>query len=204
MEKRTYGYARVSSRDQNEERQVKSMKEYGVDERLILIDKESGANFERLEYQKLKQFIRNGDLLVITSIDRLGRNYELITAEWKSLTKDIGVDIVVLDMPLLDTTKNKDTLGSFMSDIVLQILSFVAEQERTHIRARQKQGIDNAKQKGVAFGRPKVHQPENFEQIYKIWKSGEMTAKQAMIELNLKPNTFYKFAKEYRDTDTLL
>ncbi|WP_159649248.1 recombinase family protein [Erysipelothrix aquatica] len=199
MEKRTYGYVRVSSRDQNEERQVKAMIDYGVDERSIFIDKESGATFERQEYQKLKHFLRKGDLLVIMSIDRLGRNYELITDEWKSLTKDIGVDIVVLDMPLLDTTKNKDTLGSFMSDLVLQILSFVAEQERTQIKTRQKQGIANAKQKGVAFGRPKVQQPENFEQIYDTWKNGEITAKQAMIELNLKPNTFYKFAKEFQN-----
>lgn len=156
MKNKVFGYARVSSKEQNEERQLVAFKEYGIDERDIYIDKQSGKDFNREQYSTLKHILRENDLLVIKSIDRLGRNYEMIINEWKDITKNIKADIVVIDMPLLDTRQNKDLLGTFISDLVLQVLGYVAEQERTFIKQRQKEGINIAKNNGIKFGRPKI------------------------------------------------
>ena len=195
MKKKIFGYARVSSKEQNVERQLVAFKEYGIDERDIYIDKQSGKDFNREQYNTLKHILRENDLLVIKSIDRLGRNYEMIVNEWKDITKNIKADIVVIDMPLLDTRKNKDLLGTFISDLVLQILGYVAEQERTFIKQRQKEGISVAKNNGVKFGRPKIEKPLNFDDVVLKWKNKEIKSKEAMELLRLKPNTFYNLIK---------
>ena len=181
MKSKIFGYARVSSKEQNEERQLVAFKEYGIDERDIYIDKQSGKDFNREQYSTLKHILRENDLLVIKSIDRLGRNYE--------------ADIVVIDMPLLDTRQNKDLLGTFISDLVLQVLGYVAEQERAFIKQRQKEGINVAKNTGVKFGRPKIEKPLNFDVVVNQWKNKEIKSKKAMELLGLKPNTFYKMIK---------
>lgn len=191
MKNKVFGYARVSSKEQNEERQLVAFKNYGIDERDIYIDKQSGKDFNREQYNTLKHILRENDLLVIKSIDRLGRNYEMIVSEWKDITKNIKADIVVIDMPLLDTRQNKDLLGTFISDLVLQILGYVAEQERTFIKQRQKEGILVAKNKGVKFGRPKIEKPQDFDIVVNRWKNKEIKSKEAMELLGLKPNTFY-------------
>ena len=196
MKSKIFGYARVSSKEQNEERQLVAFKEYGIDERDIYIDKQSGKDFNRENYITLKHILRENDLLVIKSIDRLGRNYNQIIDEWKDITKNIKADIVVIDMPLLDTRKNKDLLGTFISDLVLQILSYVAEQERTFIKQRQKEGITNAKKNGVKFGRPKIEKPQDFDVVVSRWKNKEIKSKEAMELLGLKPNTFYNLLKD--------
>lgn len=196
MNSKVFGYARVSSKDQNEERQLVAFKEYGIDERDIYIDKQSGKDFNREQYHILKHILRENDLLVIKSIDRLGRNYNMIVDEWKDITKNIKADIVVLDMPLLDTRNNKDLLGTFISDLVLQILSYVAEQERSFIKQRQKEGINNAKNNGIKFGRPKIEKPQNFDIVVNRWKNKEIKSKEAMELLGLKPNTFYNMIKD--------
>lgn len=196
MKSKIFGYARVSSKEQNEERQLVAFKEYGIDERDIYIDKQSGKDFNRENYITLKHILRENDLLVIKSIDRLGRNYNQIIDEWKDITKNIKADIVVIDMPLLDTRKNKDLLGTFISDLVLQILSYVAEQERTFIKQRQKEGITNAKNNGVKFGRPKIEKPQDFDVVVSRWKNKEIKSKEAMELLGLKPNTFYNLLKD--------
>jgi DNA invertase Pin-like site-specific DNA recombinase len=191
-----FGYARVSSEDQNEGRQLEALTAAGVDGRFIFVDKASGKNFDRVEYQVLIRALREGDTLIIKSIDRLGRNYNEITAQWRVLTKEIKAHIKVLDLPLLDTTSNnKDLTGTFISDIVLQILSYVAETERLNIRQRQAEGIKLAKERGQHLGRPKVQVPENFDELYDSWKRGEITATKAMELLNLKRTTFYKLVK---------
>lgn len=195
MKSKTFGYARVSSKEQNVERQLVAFKEYGIEERDIYIDKQSGKDFNREQYNTLKHILRENDLLVIKSIDRLGRNYEMIVNEWKDITKNIKVDIVVIDIPLLDTRKNKDLLGTFISDLVLQILGYVAEQERTFIKQRQKEGISVAKNNGVKFGRPKIEKPLNFDDVVLKWKNNEIKTKEAMELLGLKPNTFYNMLK---------
>lgn len=195
MKSKTFGYARVSSKEQNVERQLVAFKEYGIEERDIYIDKQSGKDFNREQYNTLKHILRENDLLVIKSIDRLGRNYEMIVNEWKDITKNIKVDIVVIDMPLLDTRKNKDLLGTFISDLVLQILGYVAEQERTFIKQRQKEGISVAKNNGVKFGRPKIEKPLNFDDVVLKWKNNEIKTKEAMELLGLKRNTFYNMLK---------
>ena len=197
MKSKIFGYARVSSKEQNEERQLVAFKEYGIDERDIYIDKQSGKDFNRENYITLKHILRENDLLVIKSIDRLGRNYNQIIDEWKDITKNIKADIVVIDMPLLDTRKNKDLLGTFISDLVLQILSYVAEQERTFIKQRQKEGITNAKNNGVKFGRPRIEKPQNFDVVVNRWKNKEIKSKEAMELLGLKPNTFYNMVNSY-------
>lgn len=156
MKNKIFGYVRVSSKEQNEDRQLIAFKEFGIDERDIYIDKQSGKDFNREQYNILKHILRENDVLVIKSIDRLGRNYNMIIDEWKDITKNIKADIVVLDMPLLDTRNNKDLLGTFISDLILQILSYVAEQERTFIKQRQKEGIAAAKNNNIKFGRPKI------------------------------------------------
>lgn len=195
MKSKVFGYARVSSKEQNEERQLVAFKEYGIDERDIYIDKQSGKDFNREQYSTLKHILRENDLLVIKSIDRLGRNYEMIINEWKDITKNIKADIVVIDMPLLDTRQNKDLLGTFISDLVLQVLGYVAEQERTFIRQRQKEGIAAAKNNNVKFGRPKIEKPLNFDDVVLKWKNNEIKTKEAMELLGLKPNTFYNMLK---------
>lgn len=165
-----YGYIRVSSHDQNEDRQRIALQEMNVSEKNIFMDKQSGKDFERPSYKSMVRRMNKDDLLYIKSIDRLGRNYEEILEQWRILTKEKGIDIVVLDMPLLDTRRGKDLMGTFLSDIVLQVLSFVAENERTNIRQRQAEGIAAAKAKGVKFGRPALPYPDNFREIHRAWR----------------------------------
>ena len=183
MKNKIFGYARVSSKEQNEERQIVAFKNYGIDERDIYIDKQSGKDFDREQYNILKHILRENDILVIKSIDRLGRNYNMIIDEWKDITKNIKADIVVIDMPLLDTTKNKDLLGTFISDLILQILSYVAEQERTFIKQRQKEGISTAMNKGIKFGRPTIEKPQNYDIVVSKWKNKEIRTKEAIVHL---------------------
>ena len=195
MEQRKFGYIRVSSKDQNEGRQLEAMKRLDINERDIYLDKQSGKNFERINYQLLKQIIRKGDILYIHSLDRFGRNKEEILKEWNDLTKNTEADIVVMDMPLLDTTQYKDSMGTFIADLVLQILSWMAEEERERIRKRQREGIDLALQNGVQFGRPKVLVSEEFKEVYGKWKAKEITAVEAMKEVGVKKTSFYKLVK---------
>lgn len=200
MENRIHGYARVSTKEQNEARQINALKEFGISERDIYIDKISGKSFDRPEYQRLLNVIRKGDLVVVSSLDRLGRNYTEVQEQWRYITNELGADLKVLDMPLLDTTVNKDTIDSrFISDLVLQILSYVAAKERENIKARQAQGIANAKAQGKVLGRPRAEKPEQWDEIYRQWKEKKITAKAAMKVLGLKPNTFYKFVNEERE-----
>ena len=200
MDVRKFGYIRVSSKDQNEGRQIESMKEKGIDERDIFIDKQSGKDFNRDQYQLLKRIMRKGDVLYIHSLDRFGRNKAKILEEWNDITKNIQADIVVLDMPLLDTTQYKDSLGTLIADLVLQILSWMAEEERDRIRKRQREGIDLALKNGAVFGRPKARVTEEFKEVYDRWKSGEITAVKAMQEIGVKKTTFYKLVREYEET----
>lgn len=196
--KNEYGYVRVSSKDQNEERQIKALLDFGIKEENIFIDKKSGKDFDREQYQLLKQILKRtkNNLLVIKSIDRLGRNYKEIQREWQELTQ--YTDIKVLDMELLDTRLHKDLLGSFISDLVLQVLSFVAEQERTNIKERQAQGIAIAKAQGkYKGGKKRINVPVNFEEEYKKWKLGQQTAKATMEHCLLKRTTFYTIVKEF-------
>ncbi|MGE6415265.1 recombinase family protein [Planococcus kocurii] len=195
MEHRKFGYIRVSSKDQNEGRQLDAMRKMGITERDIYLDKQSGKNFERANYQLLKRVIRKGDILYIHSLDRFGRNKEEILQEWNDLTKNIEADIVVLDMPLLDTTQYKDSMGTFIADLVLQILSWMAEEERERIRKRQREGIDLALQNGIQFGRPAVFVSEEFKEVYRKWKAKELTAVEAMQEAGVKKTSFYKLVK---------
>lgn len=199
MEQKKYGYVRISSKDQNEERQVQAMLQECVKEDRIFIDKQSGKDFNRSEYQTLKRMLKDSpnSLLIIMSIDRLGRNYREILKEWQELTTECKADIKVLDMPLLDTTKYKDLLGTFISDLILQVLSFVAEQERKNIRNRQAQGIATAKANNTKFGRPRAVIPSGFDVEYTRWKNKEQTAVDTMNKLNLKKSTFYELVKRY-------
>mgnify|MGYP004540897033 CR=1 FL=1 len=199
MEQKVYGYVRVSTKDQNEERQIQSMVSYGILQDRIFVDKQSGKDFNRQEYQTLKRMLRDspGSLLIIHSIDRLGRNYKEIIKEWQELITECKADIKVLDMPLLDTTQYKDLLGTFISDLILQVLSFVAEQERNNIRKRQEEGIAVAKAKNVKFGRPVLEIPISFENEYIKWKNGKQTAVETMKRLNMKKTRFYRIVKEY-------
>ena len=194
---KTFGYCRVSSNDQKEDRQLEAMLELGINERDIFVDKCSGKNFDRPQYQALKVQLREGDILVIKSIDRLGRNYKQICEEWREITREIKANIKVLDMPVLDTTRTEGLIGEVISDIVLQLLSYVAEQERAFIKQRQAEGIKLAKEKGKRLGKPPIEYPENWDNVYKVWKSGAITAREAMKQLNLKPTSFYKLAKKY-------
>lgn len=196
-----YGYARVSTKEQNTDRQVQSLKDFGIEEENIFVDKKSGKDFNREEYQLLKRIMKRttNNVLVIKSIDRLGRNYKEIQNEWREITQDLKTDIVVLDMEILDTRKYKNLLGNFIADLVLQVLSFVAEQERDNIRVRQQEGIKIAKSKNIKFGRPRIERPKDFEEEYNKWKKGEQTAKITMNNLSLKRNKFYMFVKEYEE-----
>lgn len=193
-----YGYVRVSSTDQNEDRQMIAMNENGVPRDKIYIDKQSGKDFERAQYKKLVKKLKTGDLLYVLSIDRLGRNYEDIQKQWRILTKEIGVDICVIDMPLLDTRNGKDLLGTFIADLVLQILSFVAQNERESIKKRQAQGIAAAKAKGVRFGRPELPIPASFEESLKKWEKGQISTADAVKQSGFSKSTFYRKAREFR------
>jgi DNA invertase Pin-like site-specific DNA recombinase len=198
---KVFGYARVSSDDQNEARQIEALTVAGVDERFIFVDKASGKNFDRAEYTVLIRALREGDTLIIKSIDRLGRNYNEITEQWRMITKEIKAYIKVIDLPLLDTTVNdKDLTGTFIADIVLQILSYVAETERLNIKQRQAEGIKLAKERGQHLGRPKVEMPAKFNEQYASWKRGEITATAAMELLGLKRTTFYKLVNDKEKT----
>ena len=185
-----YGYVRVSTKEQNEQRQIIALKESGIPLRVIYVDKQSGKDFNRQNYQKLLRKIKNGDTLVIKSIDRLGRNYEEILEQWRIITKEKCVAIVVLDMPLLDTRKNKDLTGTLIADIVLQLLSYVAQTEREFIHQRQAEGIRMAKAKGVHLGRPSRPLPENFHSVYQRWKLGTITGAAAARECGMPLATF--------------
>lgn len=188
-----YGYVRVSTKEQNIDRQLVEMYAQGLNDKTIFIDKQSGKDFERDEYQNLKKILKSGDLLIIKSIDRLGRNYDMIIDEWRTLVNDMNVDIQVLDMPLLDTrTEGKNLVGKFISDIVLQILSFVAENERENIKKRQAEGIRIAKEKGKHLGRPKLKLPKNFTIIANQYKKKEITLAEALSSLKMNRSTFYK------------
>lgn len=192
----TYGYIRVSSTDQNEDRQVLAMEERRVPKKNIYTDKQSGKDFNRPEYKKMIKKIKPGDLLYILSIDRLGRNYEEIQNQWRYITKEKGADICVIDMPILDTRTYKDLLGTFISDLVLQILSFVAQNERENIRKRQAEGIAAAKQRGVKFGRPEVKTPENFGEIVNDMQRNKIPAKEAIDFSGMSRTTFYRKLKK--------
>ena len=194
-----YGYIRVSTREQNEDRQLIALREMAVPEANLFIDKQSGKDFQRPQYKKLVRKLKKDDLLYIKSIDRLGRNYEEIQNQWRILTKEKGVDIVVLDMPLLDTRRGKDLMGTFLSDIVLQVLSFVAENERTNIRQRQAEGIAAAKARGVRFGRPPRPLPENYHSAYQRWKAGAITGTAAARECGMPLSTFRYRAEIYEN-----
>lgn len=200
MENRKFGYVRVSSKDQNESRQMDAIKKMGINGRDIFIDKQSGKNFHREQYQLMKRIIRKGDILYIHSLDRFGRSKDDILNEWQELTKEIGAEIVVLDMPLLDTTKYKDSIGNFISDLILQVLSWLAEDERDRIRTRQREGIDSALASGVKFGRPPIEMTDEFIQAYRKWQSGEITAVKAMEEVEMKKTSFYKMVRKYEAT----
>lgn len=194
----TYGYVRVSSREQNEDRQLDALRGMEIEERNIFIDKQSGKDFERPQYKRLVRKVRREDLICIKSIDRLGRNYSEIQEQWRYLTKEKGADIVVLDMPLLDTRRGKDLMGTFLSDIVLQVLSFAAENERTNIRQRQAEGIAAAKARGVRFGRPQIIMPEYFGKTIRSWERKEITVEEAVRRCGVSESTFYRRLREYR------
>ena len=195
-----YGYVRVSSSDQNEDRQLIALLEKGVIQKNIYIDKQSGKDFDRPQCKKLLRKLKWGDLMYIHSIDRLGRNYEEIQKQWRLLTKDIGVDICVLDMPLLDTRNGKDLMGTFIADLVLQILSFVAQNERENIKKRQAEGIAAAKKRGVQFGRPSISVPENFASLVRAWEKNEISIDDVLNDCKMSKSTFYRRLREYKLT----
>lgn len=195
-----YGYIRVSSRDQNENRQVVAFQDLCIPEKNIFMDKQSGKDFERPSYKRMVRRMKKDDLLYIKSIDRLGRNYGEILEEWRTLTKEKGIDIVVLDMPILDTRRGKDLMGAFLSDIVLQVLSFVAENERINIRQRQAEGIAAAKARGVKFGRPALPYPDNFREIHGDWRKKKVTLRQAADACGMPVGTFYGKARKFENS----
>lgn len=190
-----YGYVRISSVDQNESRQLLAMAENEIPADNIFTDVQSGKDFDRPEYKRLVGLLGTGDLLYITSIDRLGRNYEEIQRQWRILTKDIGIDICVLDMPLLDTRRGRDLMGTFIADLVLQILSFVAQKERENIKKRQAEGIAAARLRGVRFGRPEKPLPENYNAVVEQLLGGEITSREAMARCHMSKSTFYRKRK---------
>lgn len=191
----TYGYIRVSSKDQNEARQVDAMREFGVADNCMIADKQSGKDFERPGYRKLMKKLKPGDTLVIKSIDRLGRNYDEILEQWRIITKEKNVYVVVLDMPLLDTRQGHDLTGTLIADIVLQLLSYVAQTEREFIKQRQKEGIAAAKARGVKFGRKPMDQTEEFIELKKAWANGDISARVAAEQLGITHKTFLKWAR---------
>ena len=191
-----YGYARVSTKEQNEQRQIVALEEFGLDRKQIFTDKQSGKNFERTNYRKLVRRLKEGDTLVVKSIDRLGRNYEEILEQWRIITKDKGAAIVVLDMPLLDTRRNRDLTGTLIADIVVQLLSYVAQTEREFIRQRQAEGIAVAKAQGVRFGRPPLAQPKEFPAVHQAWLKKEISAREAARRLSVTHKTFLRWAQQ--------
>ena len=193
-----YGYIRVSSRDQKIDRQYKELKKYNIDDKHIFIDKASGKDFERKNYKKLMNKIKPNDLLIIKSIDRLGRNYDMIIDEWAKITKQLGAHIKVIDMPLLDTSTDNNLMGKFISDIVLQILSFVAENERINIKQRQAEGIKVAKAKGIKFGRPRVSLPQNHYEIFDGYICKDLSCEKAIELLDISRGTFFRLLKTYK------
>ena len=195
-----YGYARVSTKEQNELRQLIALREFGLTDRAIFVDKQSGKDFNRPMYQKLLRKLKKGDVLYILSIDRLGRNYEEIQSQWRFLTREKEVDVSVIDMPLLDTRRGKDLMGTFLADIVLQVLSFVAQNERENIRKRQAQGIAAAKANGMKFGRPVKKAPPNFPEIVEKWENGIIKSYEAAEMCGMCESTFYHRLREYRAT----
>ena len=199
----TYGYVRVSSTDQNEDRQLLVMQEKAVPEKNIYVDKQSGKDFDRPQYQKLVKKLKPGDLLYIQSIDRLGRNYEEILRQWHLLAKEIGIDICVIDMPLLDTRNGKDLMGTFIADLVLQILSFAAQNEREAIRKRQAEGIAAARRKGVRFGRPKIPTPDDFGEIVNAFAEKKISLAEAANLCSMSQSTFYRRLRDYRSAQRL-
>ena len=196
-----YGYVRVSTNDQNTARQFAAMEKLEVPKENLYVDKQSGKDFNRPAYKRLLRRLKEGDLLYVKSIDRLGRNYEEIQEQWRILTKEKKIDIVVLDMSLLDTRNGKDLLGTFISDVVLQILSFVAQNERENIKLRQAEGIAAAKANGVKFGRPEIPLPNNFYDVYEDWRNKKMTLRQAAEACEMSSSTFYYKAKKFEKTD---
>ena len=192
-----YGYMRVSSKEQNEDRQKIALTEMGVPENNIYMDKQSGKDFERTQYKRLLRNLNENSVLYIKSIDRLGRNYGELNEQWRIITKEKKADIVVIDMPLLDTRREKNLLGTFISDVVLALLSYVAENERTNIKQRQAEGIAAAKARGVKFGRPPLPIPQNFYQMHKDWRAGKITIEEAAKACNMCPKTFYSKAVKY-------
>ena len=192
-----YGYMRVSSKEQNEDRQKIALTEMGVPENNIYMDKQSGKDFERTQYKRLLRKLNENSVLYIKSIDRLGRNYGELNEQWRIITKEKKSDIVVIDMPLLDTRREKNLLGTFISDVVLALLSYVAENERTNIKQRQAEGIAAAKARGVKFGSPPLPIPENFYQMHKDWRAGKITIEEAAKACNMCPKTFYSKAVKY-------
>ena len=196
MENRKFGYCRISNSDQNELRQLIAMKEFGISERDVYIDKQSGKDFNRTQYQIMLNNIRENDLVVFMSLDRMGRNYSEIQEQWRYITKELKADIKILDMDLLDTRADNNSLDKkFICDLTLQILAYVAEKERINIRTRQAQGIAAAKANNVKFGRPKTPKPDNWDDVISLWKQGQISTKQAMTELGLKRATFYTMVK---------
>lgn len=193
-----YGYVRVSSIDQNEDRQMIALSENEVPKENVFVDKQSGKDFERPQYKKMVRKLKPGDLLYILSIDRLGRNYEEIQNQWRLLTKEIGIDICVIDMPLLDTRNGKDLMGTFIADLVLQILSFVSQSERENIKKRQSQGIAAAKARGVKFGRPEKIVPDDFGKIVAEWERKKLSLSEVLEKCNMSEATFYRRLREYR------
>lgn len=198
-----YGYVRVSSREQNEDRQLAAMRELGIPEENIYVDKQSGKDFNRPQYRKLLRKAKKDDLIYIKSIDRLGRNYGEIIEQWKIITKEKNIDICVIDMPVLDTRREKDLLGTFISDLVLQLLSYVSENERNNIRQRQAEGIAIAKEKGVHFGRRPKPLPENFYEVYQQWKMRKVSVSEAAKLCGMPQTTFFERARVYEKSASL-
>lgn len=195
-----YGYARVSTREQNEDRQLTALNGYKIKIDKIYVDKESGKDFNRRNYKMMLKKIKKGDVIIVKSIDRLGRNYNEIIEQWRKITKIKKADIIVIDMPILDTTKNKDLLGTLISDLVLQLLSYVAENERINIRQRQAEGIAEAKKRGVKFGRPKKYNAMDYKDIYLRFKRKEITQKQAMALMGVCETTYYRIVNEIKES----
>lgn len=194
-----YGYVRVSARDQNEERQLIAMRDFGLPEDRIFVEKQSGKDFDRPVYQRLMKRLRQSDTLVVQSIDRLGRNYGEIIEQWRTITKAKKAAIVVLDMPLLDTREERDLIGTLIGDIVLQLLSFVAETERDKIKVRQAEGIAAAKARGVRFGRPEKLPPPEFEELYSLWQAKKISGRKVACRLGVSPQTFLRWAAQEKD-----
>ena len=195
---KSYGYIRVSTKEQNEDRQLEAMRKSDVPDKNIFSDKQSSGDFERPQYRRMMGILKNDDVLYVKSIDRLGRNYSEILEQWRILTKEKKVDIVVLDMPLLDTRIGKDLMGTFLSDIVLQVLSFAAENERSNIKQRQAEGIAAAKARGERFGRPKKKEPQNFEAMVSLWENKKMTLSEILESCDMSKSTFFRRRRELK------